>query len=1188
MAVVGATGSLGGFTGGNALARLLVVFSGDTSSLDAAIARTQGTMAGFASNAASIGKSLTRAVTLPVLAVGGAALFMASQFESAIGRIAGLTPIVDQVQGGIGTIRTRLLELAQVVPTAPNDLAESLYYAGSAGLDAESAFQVVQASAEGAAIGMGEAADISKVLIAALNNFGSPAGGPLTAADAMDALTAAIREGTAAPDELAVSLGRVLPVAKEAGVTFQETVASIASLTNIGVPTRVATTSLRALFAELLAPTQQASARLDTLGISADKVRNVLAQFGPIAAFQLIEDAVHGDEDALRDILPQIRGFTAYLGIADDRLNESRRIFDEVTNSSGDFQKALAIIAQTPQFKFGIALNKMRVAAIDLGTVLFPVFSRIIDIIGSVGDALANLPDPVQKMAVAFALLAAAVGPVLQLLGNMGALLSGPIAGVKAFTTNTLVAGLAVVTLVASFQSLASGSRSLSSVLITVAAGATAVFTALRLIQGAAQAGALGVNALSLGLVSMSTGGLALAAIGVGVLVAAIALLIGSSNRAAKAAEQMGESLKTAAQGGQLFSQAIKGIEDEGLANRIRSIANALGLLNKAVTSGTLDQLQAGIGGRLTTQLDALSTSLHTAGEDISAAITPEEIQRFEKFRAVIEQAAASGQDLGPALKAAGLDGAEFFGLLSDLNIAPISNIRDQANNVDQLARSYATNLQVLKDFQAETAATIALRGADAAATARYASEIGVSTEYLQARLDEVGVSAVGMDENSKAAFEDLVFVSDDTGRRVAANVAEMQAQIDEATTAISESVASAFGGFEKAENDLKGTTASLLTNFEANSRAIVDMVGGLNQLASQGLPVGLLNQLAEGGPEMVKKFVDATPAELKRLTAAYEAELAATDAAILDESNLQGEKGKGMVQQFVSGILSNAQLPPQVASRIVNDMIQKFASGNVNAAGLQQALQFAKGLNTVKNLTGQEATQAMDAFIAGIGKRNLLSLGARQVREFANGISQASGISKTAAQTLVQNTINALRGKEQPAHDSGDTLATKFREGVSTGVGPAQTAGQQVGASAVTGLSGSKGGAASTGSAVGNAYVSSLAARKDAAYNAGFAVGKAGVDGMKAGAKNSPKYGSYYLGIDLIDQLAEGMEKGKAKHGFSQGIGFRFPVTLNQGRVADEGGRRRPGKRDLDLDVTIDRTRTAKALDWEYSVRGR
>lgn len=55
------------------------------------------------------GKSLTRAVTLPILALGGASLFMAAQFESAPRSVAGLTPIVARVSGGIETSRDRLL-----------------------------------------------------------------------------------------------------------------------------------------------------------------------------------------------------------------------------------------------------------------------------------------------------------------------------------------------------------------------------------------------------------------------------------------------------------------------------------------------------------------------------------------------------------------------------------------------------------------------------------------------------------------------------------------------------------------------------------------------------------------------------------------------------------------------------------------------------------------------------------------------------------------------------------------------------------------------------------------------------------------------------------------------------------------------------------------------------------------------
>jgi hypothetical protein len=99
--------------------------------------------------------------------------------------------------------------------------------------------------------------------------------------------------------------------------------------------------------------------------------------------------------------------------------------------------------------------------------------------------------------------------------------------------------------------------------------------------------------------------------------------------------------------------------------------------------------------------------------------------------------------------------------------------------------------------------------------------------------------------------------------------------------------------------------------------------------------------------------------------------------------------------------------------------------------------------------------------------------------------------------------------------------------------------------------------------------------------------MGEAAHQGFIQGAKNSPKFFTYYLGIELVKQLEEGVAHGRAMLGARPT--FDFPVTVNQGRLADEGGRRRrkPGV-DLDLDVTMDRTKTAKALDWEYSVRGK
>jgi hypothetical protein len=89
--------------------------------------------------------------------------------------------------------------------------------------------------------------------------------------------------------------------------------------------------------------------------------------------------------------------------------------------------------------------------------------------------------------------------------------------------------------------------------------------------------------------------------------------------------------------------------------------------------------------------------------------------------------------------------------------------------------------------------------------------------------------------------------------------------------------------------------------------------------------------------------------------------------------------------------------------------------------------------------------------------------------------------------------------------------------------------------------------------------------------------------DTLKQQLRGSPKYFTYYLGQDLVNQMAEGMES----------MGSVIPKqdisrVLHHPRAripAGVGGRR--GKLDLDLDVRIDRRRHARDLDHEFKARG-
>lgn len=1095
-----------------------------------------------------------------------------------MGRVAGLTPILDESTHTMESLSDTILGLSQVVPTGPIELADALYFAGSAGRSAESALEIVELAAKGAAIGMGEASDISKVLIFSLNAFESQG---LTAAQAMDALTVAVREGTAEPEELAIALGRLLPVAKQAGITFQEVVGAVASLTNIGFPARVATVALRALFAELLAPTQQATERLNSLGVSADQLRDSMRFGGPIAAFELLNNAVRGDEDALRDILPQIRGFSAFVGITGDRLQETIEIMEKATNATGALGRAFTIIKETPAVKFRLALNKLSVAAIEVGNILIPVLDKVSAVIGEVADRIADLPPGLQKALVMFLGLAAALGPVLKLFGNMGALSGGLISGFTQVSTTIAALGIASFVLYGSFKSLAEGSTSLFSVLTAVASGALAAFAALRLMQGLVNILPF-VNSLTLGLVSLSTGGLAAVALGVGALVAAFAHAQGASRRLAGDIDAAGESMLTAAKSGGTLRSALQGIASDEVRQDFMELARSMHLLDE--TAGeALPALAQGLGQQMVTDLRLLNQELDKVDFlKMSADLDPSTFAQFSRFA---ERAVEQGVTLDKVFQRNGASAGEFFEMLSKIEtLSTDEGIKSLSGDVGRLAQEYPQLVSRLAAYEQAQLDTISAQSVSSAAVDQYAKELGVSAEFLQAHLDSVGVSAAGMTEKSKRAFEILEFTVDEKSGQVSARVAEMQAAVEEASTNMSEAIAGSFGGFEKVEEDSKRSLDNLLGTFRTNTQALLNEAANLRILGERGVPVDALQNLAEQGGQMVAQFVDASDKQLQRYVRLWQAHLAASDAEVIKEGDHLKGKGSSIIEQFVAGVLSNEDLSTAAARQIITSTVDAFARGDISEKGLQLALNFSHGLRTVEGLSREEGAKALRAFITAVTRRNLQSVGEQQVESLARGISASSGVSYATARELVVNTINVASNASRRADVAGKQLGIGYGSGISSSSPTVNAAARGVASAAIAGLYGPSGFAA--GARLGSTFAAGIRSAIGSVGTAIQDVADAARQAFDNSLTDSPRYFTYYAGQELMKQLDEGMKKiGVLDVPRPQ---LRYPVgSFDSGRMMG-GGRGDGRRRGLDVDVTIDRRNVAREVNWDWRAEGK
>ena len=159
----------------------------------------------FSKTAKETGRKLTRRLTLPLIAAGGTAIKAASDFEASMTKIESLVGLSSEaVEGFTADVRRLSGKTAQ----APKDLADAMFFITSAGLRGADATETLEAAAKAAAVGLGETAVIADLATSALNAYGAE---NLSATQATDVMVAAVREGKLNADELAVSMGRVLP-----------------------------------------------------------------------------------------------------------------------------------------------------------------------------------------------------------------------------------------------------------------------------------------------------------------------------------------------------------------------------------------------------------------------------------------------------------------------------------------------------------------------------------------------------------------------------------------------------------------------------------------------------------------------------------------------------------------------------------------------------------------------------------------------------------------------------------------------------------------------------------------------------------------------------------------------------------------------------------------------------------------
>lgn len=392
-----------------------------------------------------IGKDLTMKATIPVAIIGGLAAKMSLDFSKAMTNIEAL---VGASAEQMKMYREEVLKLATHGPEAPKALAEALYFITSSGYEGARALKVLKASAAAATAGLGETSLIADVVTSAVTAYGEAA---LSAGRATDIMVGAVRLGKGEAKDLASVIGHVVAPAELLGIEFHELAGILASLSLVGVNFFEGATQMRGIMSALIKPSKAAKAIIDKLYGSTENLRKEIAD-NMVEGLIGLQAKLKGNKEALGKIFPNVRGFTGFVTALGKATGKTVAIQKELAGNIGETGRAAAIAAKSPLVRLQKAWSNLQVQMIKLGDIMVPVIVAIAEAVVKLVNAFQKLPKEVKIATILVIGLAAALGPLLSMIGIMvitiGAL--GPaFAGVLAFLLGPGALIAAIVALVA-------------------------------------------------------------------------------------------------------------------------------------------------------------------------------------------------------------------------------------------------------------------------------------------------------------------------------------------------------------------------------------------------------------------------------------------------------------------------------------------------------------------------------------------------------------------------------------------------------------------------------------------------------------------------------------------------------------------------------------------------------------------
>lgn len=312
-------------------------------------------------------------------------LDLASQFER---ELASINTLLVNAQVPIERYRDQLVQLSVESSKDLIDLTQGLYQTVSAGIPAvegaAGAFELLVQAQKAAVAGNATTRQSVNALITTVKAYEATG---ISAAEASDKLFTTVRLGRTTFEELSSTIGRILGITANFGLSLDESLAAVATITRVIPSTAESITQLRALIRGIVRPAKQVSALLadinERTGAQLEFSAKALREQGLSGIIEQILEVTGGDPDILARLFPNVRALGGAAVLTASTFRDFVDALDQLQDSAGATDIALGKVQNTLQEQSRILRSRFQKVLIEIGEKSFPLIKEALVDIGN-------------------------------------------------------------------------------------------------------------------------------------------------------------------------------------------------------------------------------------------------------------------------------------------------------------------------------------------------------------------------------------------------------------------------------------------------------------------------------------------------------------------------------------------------------------------------------------------------------------------------------------------------------------------------------------------------------------------------------------------------------------------------------------------------------------------------------------